>query len=103
MAFYGTSITTVDSRNVTPPTVGGEAFPATLAKVTVPAEVVDNYLADDYWSKYIDEESGIRQTISGNSDEPTEIFCLDGRCQAAPFKGVHILRQSNGKTMKTIR
>ena len=62
-----------------------------------------NYLADDYWSKYIDEESGIRQTISGNSDEPTEIFCLDGRCQAAPFKGVHILRHSNGKTMKMIR
>lgn len=59
MAFYGTSITTVDSRNVTPPTVGGEAFPATLAKVTVPAEAVDNYHTNDYWSKYIDEERGI--------------------------------------------
>ena len=110
-AFRGcTGLTSITSKNTTPPVCGIAAFKNVDVNIplTVPQESVSLYKTTYIWMDFLNiqgqDMSGVEDTFADNGEVLMEVARYDanGRSIAAPVKGVSIVRYSNGTVKKVL-
>ena len=110
-AFRGcTGLTSITSKNTTPPVCGSYAFKSVDVNIPliVPQESVSLYMTASEWKYFKNilgqDMSGVEDTFTDNGEELIEVARYDanGKSIAAPVKGVNIVRYSNGTVKKVL-
>lgn len=110
-AFRGcTGLTSITSKNTTPPVCDMAAFKNVDVNIPliVPQESVSRYKATYIWMNFLNiqgqDMSGVEDTFTDNGEVLMEVARYDanGRSISAPVKGVNIVRYSNGTVKKVL-